>query len=110
MTRSYKLIFLNDVIPGMVLSDDLIDRHGQILLPRGTILTDKLLGSLRRAEMEMVPVVWDDDLDNDQAAKRALKQERLNILFRKHSYDNAEENANDILLQYLKHFRDGGKA
>ncbi len=107
MPRSYKLGLLDDVTPGMVLSDNLLDRHGKILLPQGTELTEKLLDSLRRYEMDMVPVYCDELSDLEKEARIAERHARLNTLFRKHNYDDSAENANDILLQYLMNFRQG---
>lgn len=110
MTRSYKLVLLEDAVPGMVLSDNLLDRHGKILLPQETMLTDKMLESLRRYDMDMIPIVV-EELTDEQKAERLLKrQARLDRLFRKQNYGNAAENANDVLLQYLKDFRKGGEA
>lgn len=110
MPRSYKLVLLEDVRPGMVLSDNLLDRHGKILLPENTLLTEKMIESLRRYDMEMVPVFL-EDLTEEQKAERALqRQKRLEQLFRKHNYGDAAENANDVLFDYLKDFRQGGDA
>jgi len=107
MTRSYKMVLLKDVAPGMVLSDNLLDRHGQILLPKGTLLTEKLTESLRRHEIEMVPVCEDELSEDDKEAKISKSQERLMALFRKHNYDAPTENANDVLLQCMMDFRRG---
>jgi len=107
MTRSYKLVLLEDAVSGMVLSDNLLDRHGKILLPEGTVLTDKLIESLRRSEREMVPVVCEELSDGAKEARIAKREERLVALFRKHNYDAPTENANDILLQSMMDFRRG---
>ena len=110
MNRSYKLVLLEDALPGMVLSDNLLDRHGKILLPQGAMLTDKMLESLRRYDMEMIPVVVEELTEEQKAERVAQRQARLDRLFRKQNYGNSAENANEILLQYLKDFRQGGEA
>jgi hypothetical protein len=107
MTRSYKLVLLEDAVPGMVLSDNLLDRHGKILLPENTELTEKLLESLHRYEMEMVPVFCDELTDEEKAEKIAQRQARLSALFRKQNYDSPAEYANDVLMQCLVEFRQG---
>lgn len=109
MTRSYKMVLLENAAPGMVLSDNLLDRHGKILLPEGTTLTDKLLESLRRQEMEMIPVFCEAMSEQELQARIAQRQARLDKLFRKHDYGDPEDNANEVLLQYLKEFRRGGE-
>ncbi len=108
MTRNYKMVPLENAAPGMVLSDNLLDRQGKILLPEGTTLNDKLLESLRRHDMDMLPVFCEDLTDEEQQERIAQRQARLERLFRKRDYGDPEENANDILLQYMKEFRRGG--
>lgn len=107
MTRSYKLVLLADAAPGMALSDNLLDRQGKVLLPEGTLLTEKLIESLRRHEIEMVPVFCDELSADEREARIAKRQERLTALFRKHNYESPTENANDVLLQYMMDFRRG---
>ena len=110
MTHSYKLIPLGEVIPGMVLSDDYLDRHGKVLLPKGSVLTGKLLASLQRYEMELVPIMLDDTPPQDKAMRREYHRERLEVLFRKHDYGDPDDKANDILRQHVRHFRLGEDA
>ena len=105
MTRSYKLVLLEDAVPGLVLSDDLLDRHGKILLPKQTVLTEKLIDCLRRNAIEMIPVCQDELSGEARDALISKHQERLSALFRKHNYDAPTENANDILLQCMTDFR-----
>ncbi|MBS1169642.1 MAG: hypothetical protein H6R01_560 [Burkholderiaceae bacterium] len=107
MTQGYKLIPLGEVEPGMVLSDDYLDRHGKVLLPKGSVLSEKLLASLKRYEMERVPIVVDDTPQQDKAQRREYHRGRLEVLFRKRDYGLPEQNANDILQQHMRHFRLG---
>ncbi|MBS1187137.1 MAG: hypothetical protein H6R04_1155 [Burkholderiaceae bacterium] len=107
MTRGYKLIPLGEVEPGMVLSDDYLDRHGKVLLPKGSVLSEKLLASLQRYEMELVPIVVDDTPPQDKVLRREYHRGRLETLFRKHDYGQPEQNANDILQQHMRYFRLG---
>ncbi len=108
MTRSYKLVLMGDAVPGMVLSDDLLDRHSKVLLAGGTMLNEKMLESLRRHEMDMIPVFCEELTEGEVPARIAKRQERLEQLFRKHNYDEPEAYANDVLLQYMRAFRRGG--
>jgi hypothetical protein len=105
MSRNYKLVLLEDAAPGMELSDNLLDRHGKILLPQETVLNDKLLESLRRYDIDMIPVYSDELTEGQRAALVLERQERLEKLFRKRNYDKPSENANDVLLDYLRSFR-----
>ncbi|RJX33700.1 MAG: hypothetical protein C4516_00800 [Oxalobacter sp.] len=108
MIRNYKLVPIHDAVPGMVLSDNLLDRHGKILLSAETVLNDKLLESLRRYDIDMIPVKAEALTAEEKAAETQARLDRLNRLFRKHNYGNEEEHANEVLLSCLKDFRQGG--
>lgn len=107
MITPYKLIPLGEAKPGMVLSDDFLDRHRNVLLPKGTVLTEKLLASLQRYEMDRIPVIPDETESPDSSAIKEKHRERLEALFRKHDYGAPDENANALLLQHVRHFRIG---
>lgn len=105
MASGYKLIPLDDVVPGMLLSDDFLDRRGHVLLPKGSILTEKLLASLRRYEMDLIPVMIQDDAPEAAAKNTEHHKERLEILFRRQNYSQPLENVNDVLLHLVLDYR-----
>ena len=107
MIYSSKLVFLQNAVPGMVLSDNLLDRHGKVLLAEKTVLNEKLLDSLRRHDIEMIPVVDEDLTPEERVAQMEVRLARLARLFRKGAYGNPEVNANDLLLSCLRHYRQG---
>ncbi len=47
---------LEQVRPGMVLSDVLLDAHGQVLLPQGAVLTENMLSLMPRHGIDMLPI------------------------------------------------------
>ena len=106
---SYKLIALADAQPGMVLSDHLLDRHGKVLLPGETVLTEKMLESLKRYDIDTIPVVGEGMTPEEKAALVQARLDRLDQLFRKQQYGNADMHANGILLDCLKAFRGGAQ-
>lgn len=98
-----KQLGLDDVSPGMILSDDLLDGHGQVLLPQGVTLTEATLASLRRHAVEVLPILCEALSEADVAAERERHKQRLATLFRKHTDDEATA----LLLEYVTHFRLG---
>lgn len=94
---------LDDVSVGMTLSDTLLDAHGGVLLPSGTVLTDSNITSLRRRGIDTVIVLNDEISAADLAIERERLQQRLDRLFRK-SADNA---ARDLLLPQITRYRLG---
>ena len=103
MTTAYQLIQLAQATPGMVLSDVLLDRQGQMLLPQGAVLTDSVLASLGRHGVEMVPVLA--AAANTPAPDPVALQARLDHLFRRHERGNDDDWATGILRQYVEDYR-----
>ncbi len=107
MIYSSKLVLLQNAVPGMVLSDNLLDRYGKVLLSEKTVLDEKHLESLRRHNIEMIPIVDEDLTVEERAAQMEARLARLERLFRKGAYGNPEVNANDWLRVCLRHYRQG---
>lgn len=94
---------LDDVSAGMTLSDTLLDAHGGVLLPGGTVLTDANLTSLRRRGVETLLVINDDVSEADLVIERERLQQRLDRLFRKCTGDGAP----NLLLPHITRYRMG---
>jgi hypothetical protein len=100
MGNRARQIALAQAAAGMVLSDSLLDRHGNVLLPEGAVLTDTMLASLARHGIEMLPILCEEVSEADQAAERECKLQRLSRLFRNHPGDEATERMLNHLTQY----------
>lgn len=82
MISRYKEIELDDAEDGMVLCTQVLDHQGGVLLPKGALLTDALINSLRRRGIDAVHVV-DMAVSEDQLAEeRERVRQRLAELFR----------------------------
>lgn len=111
MTATYRHLPLAKVEPGMVLSDELLDTHGQVLLPAGTVLTERMLGRLPDHGIESLAVVDDTPPDPAQtAAEREAHLARIEVLFRRHDPANAEDWAAKMLRSLVTEFRVGKEA
>ncbi|WP_202419689.1 hypothetical protein [Pseudoduganella guangdongensis] len=108
MTATYRHLPLADVQPGMVLSDELLDQQGQVLLPAGTVLTEKMLERLPGHGVESLAIADDTPADPVLlAAQRAAQLERIAVLFRRHDPDNSEDWAANALRALVTDFRVG---
>lgn len=108
MTATYRHLPLADVQPGMVLSDELLDQQGQVLLPAGTVLTEKMLERLPGHGVESLAIADDTPADPVLlAAQRAAQLERIAVLFRRHDPDNSEDWAANALRALVTDFRLG---
>jgi hypothetical protein len=108
MTGTYRHLPLADVEPGMVLSDELLDKQGQVLLPAGTVLTEKMLERMPNHGIESLAVVGDAAPDPVQsAAEREAHLARIAMLFRHHDPANADDWAAHSLRALVTAFRVG---
>ncbi|MFL6675610.1 MAG: hypothetical protein ACJ8LG_20235 [Massilia sp.] len=102
MSAAYKLTELAAARPGMALSEDLLDRQGQVLLPKGAVLTAAMLASLGRHDVEMLPLVTGGETED---ADPGAIQARLDHLFRRNERDNDDDWATGILRRYVEDYR-----
>lgn len=106
MSTIHKQLTLKEVTPGMVLSDDLFDPQGQILLPKGATLTQHAIESLHRHDVVSLRIAIGELTEEEEIAQRVHFQARLARLFRNH--DDSE--ANGLLHRYVRKFRLGEQA
>ena len=102
----FSLIPLAEVQPGMVLSDDLIDHQGQVMLAKGTKLSDGTLASLARHGVNSLPIEAPPLSPEELAARRAHEAERIEIVFRK--LDTDSPGSARILRELVTAYRMGG--
>jgi hypothetical protein len=103
MNSPYQHLALADVRPGMVLSDVLLDRQGQVLLPQGAILTAPIIALLPRHGIERLPVLRSaGDGTAAPAIDEAAVTARLAHLFRRCDLerDSAGAGLHDYMLDY----------
>lgn len=103
MSILHKQLALAELHPGMALSDNLLDAQGQVLLPKGAVLTQQSIESMKRHDVVSVPIVIGELTAEEEAAQRAHAQFRLNRLFR----NLDDSGANGTLRQYVSGFRLG---
>lgn len=108
MTGSYRHLPMAEVQPGMVLSDELLDKQGHVLLPAGAVLTEKMLERMPGHGIESLAVVDDSPPDPARtAAEREAQLARLAVLFRRHDPDDEEDWAGQALRALVTEFRVG---
>jgi hypothetical protein len=86
MNGTYQFTPLPDARPGMVLGEVLRDDKGNVLLAQGVVLTEGMLASLARHNVELLPILAASP--PAPAIDPARVQERLDRVFRKHERDN----------------------
>lgn len=105
MSAAYQHLVLAELRPGMTLSDELLDGHGHILLPRGAVLTAATIAQLERHAVESVAVQMAGDAGAEPAPDQAAVAARLAHLFRKNDIDDQNDWATGILRRYVEDYR-----
>jgi hypothetical protein len=97
---------LEEVTAGMVLSDDILDSHGNVLLKSGCSLSHSTLAALNRHHILMLSIQSNETISAEAIeAERNLQDARLSKLFRKPGND--DEDATSLLAQHVRLFRLG---
>lgn len=98
--NSSQWIALDEAQAGMRLAEDLRDAAGQMLLPKGTELSEGTLTSLGRRGIEQVSVVVESPVDEAAlAARREASRQRLQHLFRQ-AQDPTSQALLHVVLEY----------
>ena len=108
MSDDHELVPVTRALPGMVLSDQLLDSHGVVLLARGAVLSEAIIASLGRHQIDMVPVAR---VEAHRAPDAPAVQARLDFLFRRHAGDRDSISDSDsdwaghLLRRYIEDYR-----
>lgn len=95
MSEERKLIPVAEAEPGMVLSDELLDDRGMVLLARGVELTTTMIASLKRKQIDMIAICSGEPAPPPDA--QAVLQ-RLAYLFRHHGEPEGNMASNVLRL------------
>ncbi len=104
MSAAYQHLALADLQAGMVLSDDVLDPQGQVLLPKGAVLTEVTIAHLPAHGIEAVAVLRADGAQADGPDDSAILQ-RLDHLFRHTNIDEADDAVTGLLRMYITDYR-----
>jgi hypothetical protein len=102
MSAAYQHLALTEVKPGMILSDELLDQQGQVLLPKGAVLTANTIALLPSHGIDMLAVLCGETTPRPDPA---TVERRLKKLFRKNDPDNHDDWATGILRRYIVDYR-----
>ena len=102
MSDDHELVPVSQAQPGMVLSDELLDNGGMVLLAKGAVLSEAIIASLQRHHIEAVPVAR---ALAHRAPDEAAVLARLDHLFRKHDPDDDSDWAGKLLRRYVEDYR-----
>jgi hypothetical protein len=107
MTSNYQPLNLAQVRPGMVLSDELLDVQGHVLLPQGTVLTEAMLALMPRHGIAVLPILQEEVSAEAVQATLNHHEARITRLFRKNDADSDSDWATATLRRFVSDFRLG---
>ncbi len=100
MTREPCLVPLCDAQAGAVVSEDIKDSAGQLLVPAGTELTEKLLALLERRQVERLSII--DKIRDEEQKQHLIRevQEKLDQQFVSVPDNDTMKELRAMLLRY----------
>ena len=107
MTASYHQLTLAEVQAGMILSDELLDMQGHVLLPQGTVLTEAMLALMPRHGIAVLPILSEEVSQDEVQAALQHHDSRIAHLFRKSDPDSDADWATALLRRFVTDFRLG---
>ncbi|MBJ7311376.1 hypothetical protein ACFOLJ_13985 [Rugamonas sp. CCM 8940] len=107
MTTNYQQLPLAQVLPGMSLSDELLDLQGHVLLPQGTVLSEAMIALMPRHGIAVLPIALQPVSVEEAAAERQQQLERIAHLFRRNDPEVDKDWATTLLRSHVSHFRAG---
>ncbi|MES2016071.1 MAG: hypothetical protein V4484_06200 [Pseudomonadota bacterium] len=107
MSAAYQHLALSQVKPGMILSDEVLDQQGQILLPKGAVLSARTIALLPSHGIDSLAVLAPGGMPDAPAvaADSGAVARRLARLFRKLDPADDEFTANGQLRHCITTFR-----
>lgn len=73
-------VHIDNLVPGMILKQDVCDRSGRLLLPEGSELTDRHLVIFRTWGVLEVEITADSDSENLQLQHEEIDHELLAVV------------------------------
>lgn len=108
MNAEHQHLELAQLRPGMIISDELLDRQGDVLLARGAVLTAPAIATLAGHGIGTVAVQLAPE--GAPAGGKGAVQARLDRLFRHNDPDDDGDRATGILRAYIGSYRLGREA
>ena len=106
MSAAYQHLALTEVKPGMILSDELLDAQGQVLLPKGAVLTANTIALLPGHGIAMLAVLRSGaDARERPRPADAVIEHRQDHLFRHNDPQDRADWATAILRRNMLAYR-----
>nr|WP_315487365.1 hypothetical protein [uncultured Undibacterium sp.] len=105
MSKKHHFIPVSKLRAGMILSENLLDKLGHILLPSGTELTENTIKAMAHHEVHQLAVfsdsIDDDENDNSDIELQQKKIAKLGAIFRHAPVGEPT----DMLKMYVEKYR-----
>jgi hypothetical protein len=97
---SSKRVLIDQAASGMKLALTLTGVHGEILLPQGTELTEAMIASLKRHQIDEINIEIAAENDQDAAISLARKIERLDHMFKMTENEQLNRELREYIIRY----------
>lgn len=98
--KRYTVVATGDAQPGMRLYEDVLDRAGNLMLPKLTLLTPALIAALERRDIAALQIVDDTVTEAQLAQERARVKARIAYLCRRCDSSRASARLRQLVEDY----------
>lgn len=109
MDSSHRYMPLDQVEPGMTLSDEVLDGQGKVLLPAGAVLTEGILARLPSHDISALPIAVLPALPETAMDRDAVLARLAHIFRGADPHDPAGAGTRE-LRRFVEHYRLGETA
>jgi len=105
MNKKPHFIPVSKATAGMILSENLLDKLGHVLLPAGTALTEATIKAIAHHEIHHLAVLTDVNEMTEDAADSTFQQTkiaRLDLIFRHAPYDEPTSLLKSYVVKYRR--------
>lgn len=101
MTAQHNYLPISKIQEGMVLATDLLDKQGQVLLPAGITITQKMLSSFAMHDVHQLCILM-SEINPPPLSDAALekKSQNLEILFRHAHFEEPRNTLVNLVKKY----------
>lgn len=100
MAGRSRQVYIDDLLPGMVLAAPVLDSNGRVLLPAGVALSAETIRSVYRRGIERLTVFDGEMSPEELEAERQRIRSRLDHLFRRCPANEAARVIRRVVLDY----------
>jgi hypothetical protein len=106
MNKKHHYVHVSKVSAGMILSENLLDKLGHVLLPAGTVLNEHVIKAMAHHDLNQIAILDDETQTSHEDANAAIALQEKRIARLSSIYRHAPlGEPTDTLQTYIEKYR-----